>query len=118
MVRHERFAVVLANVAVRHKAGFAAQIAGKLAAIVVLYNDCVPRVFQNIEDSFAMQRYKPPNLHLIGGDTFVIEDIRGFLDYAVRRTPADQSNVSVMWTGQRWRRHGGLDPGHLAHALF
>src|ERR1041384_2615071 len=39
VMRHERFAVVLADVAVRRKAGLAAQVAGKLAAVVILHND-------------------------------------------------------------------------------
>jgi len=56
VVRHERFAIVLANVAIRHIAGFAAQIACKLATVVVLDDDCVPRAFQNVENRFAMQR--------------------------------------------------------------
>src|SRR6266705_5316987 len=35
VVGHEGLAIILANVAVWHKAGFAAQVAGKLAAVVV-----------------------------------------------------------------------------------
>ena len=41
VVRHERFAVVLADVAVRVEAGLAAEIAGELAAVVVLDDDDV-----------------------------------------------------------------------------
>jgi hypothetical protein len=41
MMGHERFSVVLANVAVGHKAGFAAQIACELAAVVVFDDDGV-----------------------------------------------------------------------------
>ena len=44
VVRHERLAVVLANVAVGDEAGFAAQVAGELAAVVVLDDDGVLRV--------------------------------------------------------------------------
>src|SRR6266436_4023477 len=44
MVRHERFAVVLANVAAGHKAGFAPQVARKLPAVVVLHDDGVRRI--------------------------------------------------------------------------
>jgi len=41
MVRHEGFAVVLADVP-SAQAGFAAQVARKLAAIIVLHDDGVP----------------------------------------------------------------------------
>src|SRR5882724_12001149 len=118
VVRHEGFAVVLANVAVRHKAGFAAQVARKLAAVIVLHDDGVPRVFQNFENGIAMQRHKPANLKLIGRDSLFIENLTGFLDHAFRGTPADQSNIGVARTRQRWRRHCGFNPCHLAHALF
>ena len=43
VVRHEGLAIVLADVAVGDEAGFAAQIAGKLAAVVVLDDDGVLR---------------------------------------------------------------------------
>ena len=39
VVRHEWFAVVLADVAVRVEAGLAPEIAGELAAVVVLDDD-------------------------------------------------------------------------------
>src|SRR5229473_7482017 len=118
MVRHEGFAVVLADVAVWHKAGFAAQVARKLAAIVVLHDDGVARVFQNFENRVAMQRYEPTDLQLIRRDPFIIEDLAGFLDYTLRRTPADQGNIGVARTRQRWRRHCGLHPGHLEPAAL
>ena len=44
VVRHEGFAIVLADVAVGDEAGFAAQVAGELAAEVVLDDDGVLRV--------------------------------------------------------------------------
>src|SRR5947209_19796306 len=87
VMRHERFAVVLADVAVRHEAGFATQVAGKLAAVVIFDDDGVPGVFQNLENGFAMQWHEPADLQLIGGDSFVIENLASFLDYAVRGTP-------------------------------
>src|SRR6266446_5665220 len=65
-----------------------------------------------------MQRHKPTDLQLIGRDSFIIEDLAGFLDYTFRRTPADQGNIGVARTRQRWRRHCGLNSSHLAHALF
>src|SRR5229473_1333666 len=95
VVRHERFAVVLADVAVRHKTGFAAQVAGKLAAEIIFDDDGVPRVFQNLKNGFTMQRHEPADLQLIGGDSFLIEDLAGFLDYTFRRTPPDQRYIRV-----------------------
>src|SRR5713101_5864771 len=118
MVRHERFAIVLANVAVRHVAGFAAQITRKLATEVVLDNDGVPRGFQNVENRFAMQRNEPADLQLIGRDSLFPEDLTGFLDHTFGRPPADQGNVSIAGTHQYRRRNGSLDADHFAHALF
>src|SRR5260370_5583793 len=45
VMRHEWLPIVLADVPVRHEAGFTAQVAGKLAAVVVLHDDRVPRAF-------------------------------------------------------------------------
>src|SRR6266851_3238309 len=118
VVRHEGFAIVLANVAVGYEAGFAAQVARKLAAVVVLHDDGVPRGFQNFQNRIAMQWHEPADLQLIGRDSFIIEYLAGFLDHTLRRTPANQRDVGGARTGQRWRRHCRLDPGHLAHALF
>src|SRR6266851_3053549 len=118
MVRHEGFAVILADVPVRHEAGFTAQVARKLAAVVVLHDDGVARVPQNLQNRFAMQRHEPADLQLIGRDSFMIEDLAGFFDYARRRTPADQSHIGIARACQSWRRHCRLDPGDLAHALF
>src|SRR5215472_16573781 len=39
VVRHERFAVVLTNVAVRHKTCLATRVARELTAVVVLHDD-------------------------------------------------------------------------------
>src|SRR6266853_2065837 len=118
VVRHERFAIVLANVAVRHVAGFAAQITRKLATEVVLDNDGVPRAFQNVENRFAMQRDEPADLQLIGRDSLFPEDLTGFLDHPFGRPPADQGNVSIAGTHQYRRRNGSLNADHLAHALL
>src|SRR6266849_589137 len=84
VVWHEGFAVILANVAVWDKAGFAAQVACKLTAVVVLHDDSVPRVFQNFENGIAMQGYKPANLQLIGRDSLLIENLAGLLDDTFR----------------------------------
>src|SRR5258707_341406 len=95
VVRHEGFAIVLANVPVRHKAGFAAQVTRKLATVIVFHDDGVPRVPQNFENGVAMQRHEPANLQLICRDSFLIENFTGFLNYTFRRTPADQRNIRV-----------------------
>src|SRR5271169_4664578 len=78
---HERFAVVLANVPVGHKAGFTAQIARKLAAVVVLDDDGVARASQDFENGFAMQRHEPADLELICSDSLVVEEFSSLLDY-------------------------------------
>src|SRR6266852_4242577 len=66
VVWHERLAIVFADVAVWHKAGFAAEITGKLPGVVVLDDDGVPRILQNLENRLAMQRHEPADLELIG----------------------------------------------------
>src|SRR5712691_9432324 len=65
-----------------------------------------------------MQRHEPADLKLIRMDSFLIEYLAGLLDYTLGRTPADQGNIGVAGTRQRRRRHCGLNPGYLAHALF
>src|SRR5579871_6814864 len=44
VMRHERFAVVLADIAVRHKAGLAPQVARELPAEIILDDDGAPGV--------------------------------------------------------------------------
>ena len=56
VVGHKWLAVVLANVAVGNKAGFAAQIAGELAAEVVLDDDGVLCFAEYVDDGIAMER--------------------------------------------------------------
>jgi hypothetical protein len=45
VVGHKWLAIVLANVTVGHKAGFAAEVASKLTRVIVLDEDGVPRSF-------------------------------------------------------------------------
>ena len=71
VVRHKGFTVVFADVPISHKAGFAAQVAGKLATVVVLDNDGVAGTFQDIGNGVAVQRYQPTNLQLVGGDSLL-----------------------------------------------
>src|SRR5438552_3397705 len=65
VVRHEWLSIVLADVSARDVAGFATQITGELAAVVVLYDDRVPCVFQNVKNRLAVQRHEPANLELV-----------------------------------------------------
>src|SRR5215472_10489263 len=95
VVRHERLAIVFANMPIRHETGFAAEIAGKLPAVIVLDDDGVPRVFQKFNNRLPVQRYEPANLQLIGGDAFVIEDLAGLFDDAFRGAPANQRHVGI-----------------------
>src|SRR5260370_8571248 len=73
VVGHERFPIVLSDMPVRHEAGLAAQVAGELAAVVVLHNNRVPRAFEDVENRVAVQRYEPPDLELIGGNPLLPE---------------------------------------------
>src|SRR6266849_8598811 len=82
VVRHEWFAIVLADVSARDVAGFATQITGELAAVVVLYDDRVPRVFQNVKNHLAVQRHEPANLELVGRNSLFAEDLASLLDHS------------------------------------
>ena len=95
VVRHERLAIVLADMAVGDEAGFAAQVAGKLAAVVVLDDDRVPGIFEDVDNRIAMQRHQPADLELIGGDALLRQDFAGLLDDAVGGAPADQRDIGV-----------------------
>ena len=50
VVRHQRFAVVLAYVTVRGKTSFASEITGELAALIVLNNDHILTAPENFFD--------------------------------------------------------------------
>src|SRR5207244_10898631 len=95
VVRHEWLSIVLADVSARDVAGFATQITGELAAIVVLYNDRVPCVFQNVENRLAVQRHEPANLKLVGRNTLLAEDLASLLDHSLRGPPTDQRNIGI-----------------------
>ena len=68
VVGHEGFAIVFADVAVGDEAGFAAQVAGELAAEVVLDDDGVLRVAEDVDDGVAVERDEPADGQLVGGD--------------------------------------------------
>jgi hypothetical protein len=71
VVGHEGFAVVLADVAVGDEAGFAAEVARELAAVVVLDDDGAFGIVELIEDGFAVERNEPANLQLVGGNSLL-----------------------------------------------
>ncbi len=62
---HERFPIVLSDISVGHEAGFASQVSGELAAVVVLHNDRVPGMFEEVQNCIAVERHKPADLELI-----------------------------------------------------
>src|SRR6185369_8346237 len=61
MVRAERFAVIFADVTMRGKAGFGAQIASKLAGVIVFDNNDPPTGGKHTADMFAVERHYPLN---------------------------------------------------------
>src|SRR5258708_38397539 len=82
VVGHERFPVVLSDIPVRYEAGLAAQVAGELAAVVVLHNNRMPRAFEDVLNRVAVQRYEPANLELIGRNALLGADLAGLLDHS------------------------------------
>src|SRR5207244_2882996 len=106
-------AVVFANVAVRHKAGFAAQVARKLPAVIVLDDDGVPSLPQEFENRFPVQRHEPADLQLVGRDSLLVEDFAGFLNHSFCRTPADQGTSASRGP----RSSGGLTAASIPATL-
>src|ERR1700687_595805 len=96
VVRHERFPIVLSDIPVWHEAGFAAQVSGKLAAVVVLHNERVPSIFEDLQNFIAVERPEPAYLELIGGNALLSEDFAGLLDSAFGGAPADQRDVRIL----------------------
>ena len=69
-MRHERFAVVLADVTVRVEAGFAPEITGELAAMIVLDHDDILALRENALISAACSGTIHLICELIGHDSF------------------------------------------------
>jgi len=85
VVRHERFAVVLADVAVPGEASFAPKIAGELAALIVLNHDDILTAPENGADFRRVQRHDPFDGELIGHDAFFAREFfYRFVDHARR----------------------------------
>src|SRR5262245_1204448 len=72
MMRHKRLAIVLTNVTVGDDAGFGAQVARELSAVVILYDDELLTLGNYRHDGFAMERNHPLNLEVIGGNAFFV----------------------------------------------
>src|SRR5260370_13432249 len=107
VVWHEWFSIVLSYIPIGHEAGFASQIAGERAELVVLDDDRVPRVFQNVENRVAVEWYEPADLKLIGRNALLGEDLTGLLNHSLRRSPADQRDLGIARAPQHGWRHGG-----------
>src|SRR3984957_18370001 len=118
VVRHERFPIVLSDVSVRDEAGLTAQVAGKLATIVVFHDDRVPRAFEDVENRIAVQWHEPANLEWTGQNALLRKNLAGFLDHSHSRTPADQGDIGISRAPQNRWRHRGFNTSNFPHPLF
>src|SRR6184192_3711235 len=118
-MRHERLAIVLANVTVRREAGFAPEITGELAALIILDQDHVFAAPENGADLRRVQRHNPFNGELIGHDAFFARQFfHRFADYARGRAPTHQRDIGVLRT-KELRRRDVLDRAlHFAGAFL
>ena len=83
VVRHKRLAVVLTDVTMGFETGFAPEITGELAALIVLNQDHILTVPENGADLCRVQRHNPFNGELIGHDAFFARQFfHRFPDYA------------------------------------
>src|SRR5213596_4413108 len=83
VVWHKRLAVVLADVTVRGETGFAPEITGELATLIVLNQDHILTAPENGADFRRMQRHNPFNGELNGYDAFFVRQFfHRFPDYA------------------------------------
>src|SRR5437016_1360885 len=118
-MRHERLAIVLANVTVRREAGFAPEITGELAALIILDQDHVFAAPENGADLRGVQGYNPFNGELIGHDAFFTRQFFDrFPDYARGRAPTYQRDIGLLRTNEL-RRRDVLDRAlHFAGAFL
>src|SRR5436190_20363404 len=102
-MRHERFAVVLADVTLGVESGLAPEIAGELAAVGVLnHNDIL--LPKDPADLGGVERNDPFYLKLVGYDAFFAgEFLDGFANHALGRTPANQSDGGILGPEKFWR---------------
>src|SRR5271167_322827 len=78
----------------------------------------MPRILQNFENRFAVEWHEPANLELIGRNALLDENLTGFFDHPLRRTPPKQGHVGVVRPAEHRWRNGGLNTGHLAHPFL
>src|SRR5262245_5103828 len=89
MMRHKRLAIVLTNMTVGDDAGFGAQVARELSAVVILYDDELLTLGNYRHDGFAMERNHPLNLEVIGGNAFFVPYLlHGFANDSLRGAPS------------------------------
>src|SRR5882724_1170934 len=119
VVRHKRFAVVLADVTLRSETGFAPEITGELAALIVLNYDDILTAPENGADLRRVQRHNPFDGELIGHDAFFARQFfHRFPDYARGRAPTYQRDISLLWTNE-FRRRDVVDRAlHFAGAFL
>src|SRR5215831_3847178 len=104
-MRHERLAVVLADVTVRGETRFAPEITGELAAVIVLNQDNILTAPENGGDFCGVQRHNPFNGELIDHDAFFAREFfHRFPDYARSRAPTNQVDISLLRTNKFRRR--------------
>src|SRR2546430_9693201 len=115
---HERFAVVLANVALGVESGLAPEIAGKLAAVGVLnHNDVL--LPKDPADLGGVEGNDPFYLKVVGHDAFFAgKFLEGFANHALGRTPADESDSGVLGTEKFWRSNVVDRRLHFASAFL
>src|SRR6266496_4647047 len=105
VVRHKRLAVVLADVTVGIETGFAPEITGELAALIVLNQDHILAAPENGADLRRVQWHDPFNGELIGHDAFFAREFfHRFPDYARGRAPTHQRDIGLLWTKELRRR--------------
>src|SRR5437764_939939 len=102
---HERFAVVLADVALRVEAGLAPEVAGELAAVGVLDDDDI-LLPKDPADLSGVEGDDPFYLKLVGYDAFFAgEFLDGLANNTLGRTPTDQGNGGVLGPEEFRRRN-------------
>src|SRR2546427_4582709 len=105
-MRHEGFAIVLTDVAVRDIARLASEVARELSAIVVLHDDGVLGRLKDVQNGFSVQRNEPSDLELICGDALFIQDFYSFANDTLCGTPADQGDI-CSWCADERRQFDG-----------
>src|SRR5882672_1913274 len=98
MVRPERLAIVLPDVPMSIESGLGAQVSRELPGIVIFDNDHALACGKDPGDLLAMERDDPFYIEMIDDDALVGRQFFNcFLDYSVRRSPADQRNLCPAW---------------------